>query len=184
LVVHDRIIAVFDKEADKSLASPRTTLIAACAPNARFFQRAAMARIGTFSLDYKYVSDRDWLTRWYEAGLVTATIPNVVYRYRQHAGSMTFDADRKREMAIRAELLVLARRWTRDVAASRKTRTIARALEGRCVFAIFATALRGGKFMDAARLTTMKDGRPTLSVMGSLAIAGVDWAAARLVNHA
>jgi hypothetical protein len=87
-------------------------------------------------------------------------------------------------MAIRAELLVLARRWTRDVAASRKTRTIARALEGRCVLALFAMALRGGKFMDAARLMTMKDGRPTLSVMGSLAIGGVDWATARLVNHA
>src|SRR3981081_2651014 len=184
LIVHDRIIAAFDKEADKSLASPRTTLIASCAPNARFFRRAAMARIGTFSLDYKYVSDRDWLTRWYEASLVTATIPNVVYRYRQHAGSMTFDADRKRETAIRAELLVLARRWTRDVSASPKTRTIARALEGRCVFALFAAALRDGKFMDAARLTTMKDGRLTLSALGSLAIGGADWAAARLINHA
>jgi len=73
LVMHDQIIAVFDKEADKSLASPRTTLVASCAPNARFFRRAAMARIGTFSLDYKYVSDRDWLTRWYEAGLATTT---------------------------------------------------------------------------------------------------------------
>jgi hypothetical protein len=143
-----------------------------------------MARIGTFSLDYKYVSDRDWLTRWYEAGLVTATIPNVVYRYRQHAGSMTFDADRKRETAIRAELLALARRWTRDAAASRKTRTMARALEGRCIFALFATALRRGRFMDAARLMTMKDGRLTMSVLGSLAIGGADWAAARLVNRA
>ena len=183
VVAHDRVIAILDKEADKSLASPRTTLIASCAPNARFFRRAAMARIGTFSLDYKYVSDRDWLTRWYEAGLATTMIPDVVYRYRQHAGSMTFDADRKREMAIRAELLMLARRWTRDVSASRETRRMARALEGRCVFALFRTALRHGHFMDAVRLMTMNDGRPTLAVLGSLAIGGGDWAAARLINH-
>jgi glycosyltransferase involved in cell wall biosynthesis len=182
MVAHDRIMAVFDKEADKSLASPRTTLIASCAPNARFFRRTAMARIGSFSLDYKYVSDRDWLTRWYEAGLVTATIPDVVYRYRQHPGSMTFDADRKREMAIRAELLVLARRWTRDASASRETRTMARALEGRCVFALFRTALRRGRFTDAVRLMTTNDGRLTLSVLGSLAIGGGDWAS-RLINH-
>src|SRR4051812_12360563 len=184
VVVRDRIVAVFDNEADKSLASPRTALIGSCTPNARFFRRAAMARVGTFSLDYEYVSDRDWLTRWYEAGLATAAIPEVVYRYRQHAGSMTFDADRKRETAIRAELLALARRWTRDAAASGKTRTMARALEGRCVFALFATALRRGRFMDAARLLTMKDGRLTPSVLGSLSIGGADWVAARLVNHA
>jgi hypothetical protein len=38
--------------------------------------------------------------------------------------------------------------------------------------------------MDAARLMTMKDGRLTMSVLGSLAIGGADWAAARLVNRA
>jgi glycosyltransferase len=183
VVSPDRVIAVLDKEADKALASPRTTLIGACVPNARFFRRAAMARIGTFSLDYKYVSDRDWLTRWYEAGLPTRPIPNVVYRYRQHAGSMTFDADRKREMAIRAELLMLARRWAGDVSVSRETRRMARALEGRCVFALFRTALRHGRLTDAVRLMTMDDGRPTLAVLGSLAIGGGDWAAARLINR-
>jgi hypothetical protein len=124
------------------------------------------------------------LTRWYEAGLVTATIPNVVYRYRQHAGSMTFDADRQREMAIRAELLILARKWTRDISASRKTRMIARALEGRCVFALFQAAVRRRRIMEAVRLVTMYDGRPTLSVLGSLVIGGGDWAVSRLINHA
>jgi hypothetical protein len=37
--------------------------------------------------------------------------------------------------------------------------------------------------MDAVRLMTMNDGRPTLAVLGSLAIGGGDWAAARLINH-
>lgn len=177
LVVADgKVVTKFDDEAAKSLASPRTTLIGSCAPNARFFRREAMTRIGPFSLDYKFVSDRDWLTRWYEAGLPTATIPNVVYRYRQHPGSLTFDADRRRELAIREELIRLARRWRQDAAASPQTRRMARLLEGRCVAMLAATALGEGRIVEFWRWLFESEGRSSVAPLVSVIRGGFDWA--------
>lgn len=173
----DQVVEVFDDEAAKELASPRVTLIGSCTPNARFFRRDAMARIGPFSLDYKYVSDRDWLTRWYEAGLLTATVPQIVYRYRQHPGSLTFDADRRREVSIREDLIWLARRWRDDVGASAETRRMATLLEGRSVATLAAHALREGRWASLLRRLFEREGRLSIAPVACMLIAGIDWTA-------
>ena len=180
VVTDERVVLAFDDEAAKSLASPRATLIGSCAPNARFFRREAMVRIGPFSMAYRYVSDRDWLTRWYEAGLATATIPNVVYRYRQHAASLTFDADRRRELAIREELVRLARRWRNDAGASAETRRMAALLEGRCVATLAAAALRRGRVTECGHWLFESDGRSSLEPLMTVCRGGIDWAAQRM----
>jgi glycosyltransferase involved in cell wall biosynthesis len=184
VVVQDkRIVERFDREVDKSLASPRTTLIGSCSTNARFFRRAAMERVGKFSLEYKYVSDRDWLTRWYESGFVTGTIPNVVYSYRQHPESLTFDADRLRELAIREELVRLARSWRNNVQASKETKYYAARLEGRCLAYLALTALQGGQFSEAKRWLVDEDGRASVSPIAAVIRSCPDWLKHRL-SHA
>lgn len=175
MVAGDHVLATFDDQAAKALASPRIALIGSCALNARFMRRTAMMRIGPFSLDYKYVSDRDWLTRWYEAGLPTLTIADVVYRYRQHPGSLTFDAARRQELPIRKDLLRLARRWRHDPAASTGTRRIAALLEGRCIAKLAASALREHRLTDAARWLCEIDGRCSPGPMLSVARGALDW---------
>jgi glycosyltransferase involved in cell wall biosynthesis len=175
VVAGDRVVNVFDDDADKSLASPRTALIGACTLNARFIRRDAMVRVGPFDLDYRYVSDRDWLARWYEAGLATVTIPNVVYRYRQHPGSLTFDADRQREQAIREELLRLARRWRDDSSARSETRRMAALLEGRCVATLAAMALRKGNMTEFGRRLFMDQEQMSLAPLASILRGGLDW---------
>jgi glycosyltransferase involved in cell wall biosynthesis len=175
LVENDRVVTRFDNAADKSLASPRTTLIGSCAPNARFFRRSAMAKVGAFSLDYKYVSDRDWLTRWYEAGLVTAAIPNVVYRYQQHPGSLTFDADRRGEIAIRAELVQLARHWRKTVGARDETRHCATMLEGRCRAYLAIRAAREGRFEEIRCWLIEADGHASMGPLAAIVSSGPDW---------
>jgi glycosyltransferase involved in cell wall biosynthesis len=159
----ERMVAVFDSDADKRLISPRSCLIGSCIPNARFFRRSAMAAIGRFSLDYRYVSDRDWLTRWYEAGLTTIAIPQRVYRYRQHPGSLTFDPRGPHTQAIRSELLALAQKWRMNSAASPETRRMAALLEGRCRAMLGLGALRQGQLSEAARLFFSIGGRPSLA---------------------
>ena len=175
LTDNDRTIYVFDREVDKSLLSPRTSLIGSCVTNARFFRRSAMGRIGLFNTTYRYVSDRDWLTRWHEAGLRTVALPQCVYRYRQHAGSLTFDRDRRRELAIREELVQLARHWRDDPTATAETRRIAVLLEGRCVARLATAAVRERRISDAAGWM-FDDGhrhslRPTIAALRS----AVDW---------
>jgi glycosyltransferase involved in cell wall biosynthesis len=180
MVADAQVVAAFDQQDAKALASPRIALIGSCALNARFMRRAAMMRIGPFSLDYKYVSDRDWLTRWYEAGLSTVTIDDDVYRYRQHAGSLTFDAARSGELPIRRDLLRLARRWRNDPAASSETRRVALALEGRCIAKLAAAALRERQIADAARLLCEIDGRRSPGPMIAVVRGAIDWLWQRL----
>jgi glycosyltransferase involved in cell wall biosynthesis len=169
------IVARFDDVLDKSLASPRAALIhAGCSINARFFRPDAMKRIGAFRVDFRYVADRDWLLRWYEAGLTTATIPDVVYRYRQHAGSLTFDADRRRERGLRKELIRLARHWRNSDQASPETSHAAMLLEGRCVAVLAAQALRAGRLGESAHWLFQRDGRPSLAPLLAAACGGVD----------
>jgi glycosyltransferase involved in cell wall biosynthesis len=172
---HDRIVTEFKREGDKIISSPRTTLIGSCAPNARFFRRDAMAQIGPFSLQYRYVSDRDWLTRWFESGLKTVAIPDRVYRYRQHGGSLTFRAQRPNELAIRAELLALARQWRDDPSASPQTRRVAVLLEGRCLGVLALAALSQRLRGRPAHHRLVDTQRRILAPVAAVCLGAVDW---------
>jgi glycosyltransferase involved in cell wall biosynthesis len=175
LVEQDRVVMTFDREADKVLASPRTTLIGSCIPNARFFRRSAMAQVGLFSLEYRFVGDRDWLTRWYEAGMTTVAVAQPVYRYGQHAGSLTFDHDRRSETVIRIELIALAQRWRTAPNASAETRRIAELLEGRCRSFLAVQAARTGRMSEAIRWLFHEQGRAIPITVRPVARAGIDW---------
>lgn len=156
LVDNGRVRASFDNEGDKTLASARTTLLGSCIPNARFFRREAMARIGPFNPDYRYVADRDWLTRWREAKFVTAPIMQRVYRYQQHGGSLTFDGEGRNRAAIYRELMALAQKWQDDPSASPETRRVAALLNGRCLARLAMQALRNARVAEAGRLLFMR----------------------------
>ena len=174
LVKDERIVAAFEDDATKLMTSPYTVLIGQPMPNARFFRRTAMAAIGAFSLDYPYVADRDWLMRWREAGLVTVAIPQRVYRYRQHADSMTYAPHGPRTAGIRADLLALAQNWRSKPAASRQSRHAAALLEGRCRAMLAVGALARGHIAEAAQLLLTSAGRPSLAPLGYVICSAAD----------
>jgi hypothetical protein len=180
LVEDGQVVRIYDSEADKRMTSPRTALIGRCIPNARFSRRSAMAAIGAFAIEYRYVADRDWLTRWQEAGLVTAAIPQRVYRYRQHAGSLTFDPGGPHTSAIRADLLALAQKWRSSTTASHETRRIAALLDGRCRAMLALEALQRADLGNTARLLFSNGERPSVAPNGRVIGASID----RLVTGA
>ena len=61
--------------------------------NAWFFRRSMFERIGVFNTGYRIVADREFMIRLALAGIVYARTEHLVYRYRQHAGSLTFNED-------------------------------------------------------------------------------------------
>ena len=174
LVDGGQVVRLYDSEADKRMTSPRTALIGKCIPNARFFRRSAMAAIGAFAIEYRYVADRDWLTRWHEAGLVTAAIPQRVYRYRQHGGSLTFDPGGPHTTAIRSDLLALGQKWRSSTTASHETRRIAALLEGRCRAMLALEALQQADLGKAARLLFSNGRRPSVAPIGRVIRASID----------
>ena len=90
LVAGTETIEVYDRDEDKCLTSARTALLGASIVNARFFRRAVFSSIGTFSLEYPIVSDRDFLMRAIVRGLNTKPIDQLVYTYRRHESSLSF----------------------------------------------------------------------------------------------
>lgn len=60
--------------------------------NARFFRRTVFQQIGLFDLHYPLASDRDFLIRCALAGVNDVCSPQIFYRYRWHAGSLTMNA--------------------------------------------------------------------------------------------
>lgn len=59
-------------------------------PNAKFFRREALARIGPFDTREHVAADRDWLIRALLAGVRSVALERCVYRYSWHAGAATF----------------------------------------------------------------------------------------------
>jgi glycosyltransferase involved in cell wall biosynthesis len=65
--------------------------------NAWFFRRATFDQIGNFNPNYRIVGDRDFMFRFSLNGLKYVTINDLVYKYRMHEDSLTFDKkDEKR----------------------------------------------------------------------------------------
>jgi glycosyltransferase involved in cell wall biosynthesis len=60
--------------------------------NSRFFRRSLFDRLGRFDLAYAVASDRDFLVRASLSGVKDVSTPEIFYRYRWHAGSLTMNA--------------------------------------------------------------------------------------------
>jgi len=69
--------------------------------NAWFFHKSVFGLIGNFNIHYPISADREFMLRFALNQLAYTTLDMHVYRYREHAGSMTFDAnDRKLEKRL------------------------------------------------------------------------------------
>jgi glycosyltransferase involved in cell wall biosynthesis len=59
--------------------------------NAWFFRRSVFERIGAFDGSYRITGDREFMVRLALAGIVYVRTDCMVYRYRRHAGALTFN---------------------------------------------------------------------------------------------
>jgi len=176
LVDGDETIKVFDCVEDKRLTTARTALLGASIINARFFRKAALEKIGPFSLAYRISSDRDFLMRAICLGLRTRPIVPLVYTYRRHHGSLSFSGEAAQRPAIWRELLAMGRYWAEAEIAESTDRRIARALEGRCLGRLIQQDLAAGKLHEAWHLLA-QSGRGLTCNFRALAGGALDAAA-------
>jgi glycosyltransferase involved in cell wall biosynthesis len=77
--------------------------------NAWFFRRSTFDRIGKFNTSYKIVGDRDFMLRFALSNLRYTVINDLVYKYRQHEDSLTFDKNgQKRQWSADEHLAMTA----------------------------------------------------------------------------
>jgi glycosyltransferase involved in cell wall biosynthesis len=179
LVCGGKTIEFYDREEDKRLTSARTALLGSCIINARFFHRAALARIGPFSTGYRIVSDRDFLMRAVALGIRSQATDALIYSYQRHHASLSFSGEAAQRPAIWRELLSLSRHWVEAQVATPADRRVARTLEGRCLGRLIQRDLADGKPGEAWRLLA-RSGRGLSQNLTALAGAAIDAAAARI----
>jgi hypothetical protein len=75
--------------------------------NACFLRRDVFARVGMFDTRFPVAADKDFWMRLVLAVPVQRILPQIVYRYLSHAGSLTFSGGDTRG-ALSADLLTLA----------------------------------------------------------------------------
>ena len=108
--------------------------------NARFFRRALFDRIGLFDARYKLVADREFLLRAALAGELTASLPEVVYEYRSHAGSLTIGGVRTRRR-LAEDYALLTESWLRRSALPVNLRKNLKRLHAKSLLVIAATSI-------------------------------------------
>ena len=79
--------------------------------NGWFFRRKIFDRIGYFDLRYRYSADRDFLIRMALFAEKYISIDKILYHYRQHPGSLTFNNSGSAESEFFFENRVLAEHY-------------------------------------------------------------------------
>ena len=76
--------------------------------NARFFHRRVYERVGYNDLRYPIASDRNFLLRVALSQPRAVLLDRIIYQYRTHSGSLTFNHDEAATANARAEYLAIA----------------------------------------------------------------------------
>ena len=77
--------------------------------NARLFRKSSFEKLGGFSLEYSLASDRDFLLRAAETGVVQQQVDAMTYCYRWHAGSSTMTEGNELTSKLSQENLAIAK---------------------------------------------------------------------------
>jgi len=78
---------------------------------ARAWRRDVLSRLGGFDGAYRSAHDRDFLMRAWVSGVHGVTVDDVLYTYRQHAGSRTLSGDRATIREFLEEHWRMSRGW-------------------------------------------------------------------------
>lgn len=92
--------------------------------NAWFFRRSTFDQIGRFNTSYRIAGDRDFMLRFALSDLTYAAIDDLVYNYRQHADSLTFDKNSQKREWSADEHLAMTSVYLSDSNLSRPARKL------------------------------------------------------------
>jgi glycosyltransferase len=114
--------------------------------NARFFRRSFVERVGGFDLAFPIAADREWLLRAVMLKPVQRVIPGLVYRYREHDTSLTFNASDSNAVRYRAEHAAIAEKHLANHELNAATRRFLQSFHRRETSTLAARELRLGNY--------------------------------------
>jgi len=102
-----RVLAHYTSSKDLELSIENVTTGPAIT-NARFFRKRVYENVGFYETRFRIAADREFLLRAALAGIESVGIPTVVYHYRAHSGSLTFQPDSPNRLRMLNEFLEIA----------------------------------------------------------------------------
>jgi glycosyltransferase involved in cell wall biosynthesis len=144
--------------------------------NAWFFRKSVFERIGVFDPSYRLAGDREWMVRLACHGLHSASIPDLVYRYRVHAGSATFAGSDSLAHTVMHEHAAMTARYLRNKKLPREIRALLRKAGTRDTVQAAMYALRHRQwrhFAFYARAGVSHDGLWPLKLLRRVAAGGL-----------
>ncbi|WHZ20901.1 MAG: hypothetical protein OJF47_000013 [Nitrospira sp.] len=104
---NNRVIARYTGPKDMELSFENVTTGPAIT-NARFFRKRVYEKVGLYEPRFRIAADREFLIRATLAGTESIGLSTVVYRYRAHSGSLTFNQDSPNRVRMLNEFLEIA----------------------------------------------------------------------------
>jgi hypothetical protein len=120
------VLAIHSDPDELRLGLPNVTL-GNPLPNARFYRRSLLQRVGEFDLRYRMGSDRDWLLRMLRLRPTEIVMASPVYRYRRHGGSLTINDHSGLAEPLWRECIEIAEAWLARDDLSTEEREVLRA---------------------------------------------------------
>ena len=119
--------------------------------NARFFRKRVYERLGTFDASYSIISDRHFLSRVFLSGIKQARLNRIVYHYRWHEGSLTFNPTHRFGKMAEEEHLVMTEHHLLHSKLGRQDRAALKYWHSRKASAATRRRLKDKKLKEAAR---------------------------------
>jgi glycosyltransferase involved in cell wall biosynthesis len=99
--------------------------------NAWFFRKSIFQTIGNFITNYKIAADKEFILRFCLSGLKYTKVNKLVYQYRQHTDSMTFDITDQKLERIVDELIFMTSTYLNQKSLPIEARNLIRKLRTR-----------------------------------------------------
>jgi len=117
--------------------------------NAWFFRKSVFNRVGSYSLNYPIVSDRDFLIRCHLVGLNLATVNSIIYHYCQHPGSLSISGRTDLQLPLALDSIGLAEKYIGLTVSDPIVRDLARDWHLKLALELTAGALYQGNLLSA-----------------------------------
>jgi glycosyltransferase involved in cell wall biosynthesis len=114
--------------------------------NAWFFRKSAFAIIREFDTQYRIIADREFMLRFALSGMPYKTISDILYQYRKHPDSMTFDITYQKLQRIFDEHILMSSAYLQNRDLPVSARELIRKLRTRDTADIAVRSLRTFKF--------------------------------------
>ncbi len=155
------IIREYNKQEDRELGLTNI-LLGNPNLNARYFRRRVFDSAGLFDIRFPIGSDREYLARLVQAGMVNVELNQTLYLYRSHPGSATFNLQGHGRLERMKEYLSIAEHMLSSYEFSSQDRKIINKWSLRCSHKAFLVAIRRGEVLESCRLA-VRGLRETLS---------------------